>query len=149
MLLIDLPRRKSWTKRDGQGGRKPPSFSAFASEFLDQFCREKKSYVQAQYLAARRKFERIGGSSIDDATFNEEILKEFEKLWDAPSSRLLIVPGKDAIGALNKRLQEEYGINIAATSIIDAMTRDDIPPDVERLIDGLATFAMIPRGDAS
>jgi len=146
---IDRAAARKIADQAKRSGGEPPSFSVFASEFLEQYCNEKKSYVQAQYLAVRRKFERIGASGIDDATFNEEVLKEFEKLWDAPASRLLIVPGKDAMGALNRRLQEEYGINITATSVIDAMTRDDIPPDVERLIDGLATFAMISRGDVS
>jgi hypothetical protein len=50
----------------------------------------------------RRKFEKGGGSSIDDATFNEEVLNEFETLWSTAESRLLVVPGKEALGAINK-----------------------------------------------
>ena len=104
-----------------RSGKAAATFVPFASVFLEGFCQDKKSYIQAQYLAVRRRFEKGGASSINDATFNEEVLNEFEKLWVTSASRLLIVPGKEALGAINKHLQGLYGVNITPTSIADAM----------------------------
>jgi hypothetical protein len=132
-----------------RSGKSAPSFIPFASEFLDQFSQDKKSYIQAQYLAARRKFEKGGASGIDDATFNEEVLNEFEKLWASPASRLSIVPGKEALGTINKSLQTLYGINITPTSIVDVMKTDEISTEMVSLIDALKSFASTPIIDAA
>ncbi len=113
-----------------RSGKPASAFSPFASTFLDGFCQEKKSYIQAQYLAMRRQFEKGGASSINDATFNEEVLNEFEKLWVTSASRLSIVPGKEALGAINKYLQGLYGVNITPTSIADAMKIEEIPAEL-------------------
>jgi hypothetical protein len=132
-----------------RSGRPVSTFVPFASTFLDDFCQDKKSYIQAQYLAVRRQFEKGGASSINDATFNEEILNEFEKLWVTSASRLLIVPGKEALGAINKYLQGLYGVNITPTSIADAMKVEEIPAEMTMLIKALGSFASTPLVDAT
>jgi energy-coupling factor transporter ATP-binding protein EcfA2 len=131
-----------------RAGKEPPTFVPFASEFLGKFSQEKKSYVQAQYLAARRRFEKGGTSGVDDATFNEEILNEFERLWETSSSRLFVVPGKEALGAINKYLQDQYGVNITATSIVDLMKIEEISVEMGGLIEALGSFASTPYIDA-
>jgi len=131
-----------------RAGKAPQSFTPFASNFLEAFCNEKKSCVQVQYLAMRRKFEKNAGSSIDDATFNEEVLNEFEKLWSSAVSRLLVVPGKEALGAINNHVQELYGVNITATSIVDIMKLEEIPLEMKSLIEALGLFASTPYVDA-
>jgi hypothetical protein len=127
-----------------RSGKPASTFVPFASAFLDGFCQDKKSYIQAQYLAVRRQFEKGGASSINDATFNEEVLNEFEKLWVTSASRLLIVPGKEALGAINKHLQGLYGVNITPTSIADAMKIEEIPAEMGTLIKALGSFASTP-----
>jgi hypothetical protein len=116
---------------------------------LDGFCQDRKSYIHAQYLAVRRQFEKGGASSINDATFNEEVLNEFEKLWVTSVSRLLIVSGKEALGAINKHLQGLYRVNITPTSIADAMKIEEIPAEMTTLIKALGSFASAPIFDAT
>jgi hypothetical protein len=146
---IDRSEERKISDQARRSGKVPQSFTPFASDFLEQFCHEKKSYVQAHYLAMRRKFEKGGASSIDDATFNEEVLNEFEKLWSSPLSRLLVVPGKEALGAINRYVQELYGVNITATSVVDLMKLEEISPEMRSLIKALDLFASTPYVDAT
>ena len=127
-----------------RSGKPASTFVPFASAFLDGFCQDKKSYIQAQYLAMRRQFEKGAASSINDATFNEEVLNEFEKLWVTSASRLLIVPGKEALAAINRHLQGLYGVNITPTSIADAMKIEEVPAEMITLIKALGSFASTP-----
>lgn len=127
--------------RRGSAGR-PTAFAPFAARLLDSFAEERKSYVQAQYLAFRRKFEQGISSSIHDATFNQETLVEFEQLWRVPEARLGIIPGKEALSAVNRYLQETYGINVTATAIIDAMLIGEAPAGIRQLVAELDSFAL-------
>jgi hypothetical protein len=94
-------------------------------------------------------FERAGSSSIDDATFNEEVLNEFEQLWSSPLSRLQVIPGKEALGAVNSYVQQQYGVNITATSVVDLMKFEEIAPEMRRLITALGLFASTAYTDAA
>lgn len=61
--------------------------------------------------------------------------------WLSPTTRAAIIPGKDALTVLNRKLQEKYGINVTATSIIDGMKVTEVPSEMEQLIAALGTFA--------
>jgi len=112
-------------RRSGKTGK--VAFAPFAEGFLEGFAERKKSYVQAQYLTFRRAFERQRSSSIHEATFGEAIINEFEELWKSKIARLTIIPGKEALGAINGYLQDKFDVNITPTSIVDATTLDEIP----------------------
>lgn len=99
-----------------------------AAKILEGFASQKKSYVMSQYLAERRRFERVNSPTTHEASINEVALNEFEENWKTVSSRLAIVPGKEAISALNQHLQNEYGVNLTPTAIIDAMRIEEIEP---------------------
>ena len=141
---IDRSVERKISDQARRAGKAPQSFIPFAASFLEQFSIEKKSYVQAQYLAMRRKFEKGASSSLDDATFNEEVLNEFEELWSTAQSRLLVVPGKEALGAINKFVQDLYGVNITATSVVDTMKLDEISLEMGNLINELGLFRINP-----
>jgi hypothetical protein len=113
----------------------------FARKFLEDFAQQKKSFVQARYLSSRRNFERQRSSGVDEATFSQGILEEFERLWDSEELRLAAIPGKEALSRLNAYLQDQYGINITATGIIDAMLPREIPKEMKLLISDLALFS--------
>lgn len=131
--LLDQARRS---------GRRPKNaFTPFASQVLDEYAQSRKSYVQSQYLASRRRFERAIGSSVNEATFDEEVLNEFDKLWMSSASRISILPGKEALSAVNRHLQDNYAVNITSTSIVDAMKVDEIPDELIGLIEKLGSFA--------
>ena len=139
--VIDQARRSGKT---GKG-----AFAPFAEAFLDDFAQRRKSYVQAQYLTFRRAFERQRSSSIHEATFSEAIINEFEELWNSKESRLAIIPGKEALGAINGYLQEKFDVNITPTSVVDAMTLDEIPKEMKLLLADLGTFSSMKPGEDS
>lgn len=121
----------------------------FASEVLLNFCQQKRSYVQAQYLALRRSFERSTSSAVNEATFNEEVLNEFDRLWSASErSQISLIPGKDALGIINQHLQTRYHISITAGSIINAMHGSEVSPEMRQLIDALTSFSALSHVDA-
>ena len=107
---------------------------------LDNFASTKKSYVTAQYIAERRRFERIYSPQSHEATVNELALNEFEECWADSNSRLKVIPGKDAISALNQHLQDTYGVSITPTAIIDAMNVNEVPTEMRELIEDISRF---------
>ena len=130
------------TKRTG----KSPEGVLAASAFFAAYADSKKTYVTSQYLAARRSFEKTNASGRNEATFNEEILAEFESRWKNLGSRFQMIPGKDALSALNTELQSKCGITITPTAIIDLMTADEIPVEVKQLVMNLETFTTMRPG---
>jgi hypothetical protein len=128
-------------RRSGKTGK--IAFAPFAEVFLDEFAQRKKSYVQAQYLAFRRAYERQQSSSIHEATFGEAIINEFEELWKAKPTRLTVVPGKEALSAINAYLQDKFDVNITPTSIVDAMTAGEIPKEMKLLLADLGAFSSM------
>jgi hypothetical protein len=128
-------------KRSGKGEK--VILQPFATEFLEQFAQRKKSYVQAQYLSARRAFEKQRSSGIHEATFGEAIIDEFEQLWISEPMRLAIVPGKEALASINAYLQDEFDINLTPTSIVEAMTPNEVPREMKLLLAGLGGFTAL------
>jgi energy-coupling factor transporter ATP-binding protein EcfA2 len=117
------------------------SYGDDAAALLDDFAVQKKSYVAGQYLAERRRFERTNSSAMHEATINEIALNEFENIWRNPVSRLEVIPGKEALSALNQKLQDKYGIGVTPAAIIDAMKIDEVPDEIKQLVDNVARFS--------
>lgn len=130
---VDRAKRSGKTEKIG--------VESIAQNFLDEFAQQKKSYVQAQYLATRRAFERQQATGVHEATFSQTVLEEFEELWRNVESRLAIIPGKEALSALNSYLQRDFGVNVTPTSIVDAMSLDEIPKEIRILIADLEVFS--------
>jgi hypothetical protein len=116
-------------------------YSSDAKTLLESFCSERKAFVMAQYLASRRHFERANSPTVHESVIAEAALREFEASWSDTTSRLQMIPGKDALSAINNHLQNRYGINITVTAIIDNMTRDEIPEEMRLLVEGLNDFS--------
>jgi hypothetical protein len=55
---------------------------------------------------------------------------------------LKIVPGKEALSAVNVAFQSEYGISVTATAIVDAMKIAEVAAEMQSLIGDLAEFSM-------
>jgi hypothetical protein len=121
----------------------PADCSFSSSEFLHEFSKQARSAVTSQYLAKRRLFDRSRGTGNDEATANQQVLDELEKIWTDPSRAIQIVPGKDALAALNQEVQASCGVSITPTSIISAMRRDEIPSEMNTLIECLAGFSSV------
>jgi hypothetical protein len=120
---------------------KAMEFSANLRQILDEITANLKSYVQAQSLASRRRFERGNSPALDETTVTEAGIRDFENRWLHLDSRLEIVPGKDVLAAVNSKLQEEYRVSITPTGIIDAMTDDEIPGEMRDLVQYIADLS--------
>ena len=118
------------------------TYSSDVAEVLEAFASKKKSYVMAQYLASRRSFARKHSPSIHEATITQVALEEFEDCWKEASSRLRVIPGKEAMSAVNQHLQEKYDVNVTPTAIVDAMNTDEVPADIKQLILHISKFAL-------
>ena len=129
-------------RRTGAG----KTYSGNAEALLDEFSLQKKQYVTAQYLAARRRFDRIHSPRLDEASVTEAALTELETNWNDKTQRLWVIPGKEAMSVINQRLQNEYGATVTSTSIIDAMQADEIPADMRRLLNEVSEFASCKVG---
>lgn len=123
------------------GSSKP--YASRAEIVLQDFAQTKRGYVLSQRLAERRRYERSISSSIHDATMNEETVAEFEKSWEMAAGRFAVIPGKEALSAVNAHLQREYGVSLSLTAIVDSMRSDEIPAEMTSLVDSLSKFAVV------
>lgn len=112
-----------------------------AEAILNKFAKDRKSSVAGHFLSSRRKFVRSKGTGTDDSRINAESLEKFERLWNDPTERYGLIPGKEAISAVNSYLQETYGISVTPVGIIDAMRADEIPLEMRNLVVGLSSFS--------
>jgi hypothetical protein len=78
---------------------------------------------------------------VHEATVNVDALNEFEACWKDVSSRLDVIPGKEAISFFNQHLQQEYSVSITPTAIIDAMRAEEVPVEMQKLISDIAQFS--------
>ncbi|QIG49392.1 AAA family ATPase [Nordella sp. HKS 07] len=122
------------------------SYRACASETLNTFSDFRKSYVASQHLTNRRRYERINQPTLHETRVGEIALEDFDRLWAVEKTRLGLLPGKDALGAINKHLQGEYGVSITPSAIIDAMRSDEIPAEMIKLISMLTKFSVSSVG---
>lgn len=113
-----------------------------ASTFLVGFAEQRKDYVVAQQISERWRFERQGSRRTSDASINEAALREFNEGWRDIALRLRVIPGKDAISAINQHLQSKYGVSITPTAIVDAMRRDEVPSEMGDMVRGLFEFSQ-------
>ena len=118
------------------------TYCSDATKLFEDFASQKKSYVTAQYLANRRRFERSNSPNRSETTITEEALVEFESCWKDSTSRFEAIPGKEALGAINHILQSEYGVSLTATAILDAMRTSDIASEMQQIIRDLSKFAL-------
>jgi putative AbiEii toxin of type IV toxin-antitoxin system len=121
------------------GNSPPGSFSA--APLFDDFANNKRLYVTTQYLDHRKRFMRAKNVGVHEATINEVGLTEFEGHWVDSPSRLQMIPGKEALRTINQHLEDQLGITVTATAIIDAMTVQEAPAEMRNLIESLGQFA--------
>jgi hypothetical protein len=117
-----------------------------AAALLDEFAAEKRSYVISQYLAARRRFARSHGSSVDEASISQAALDEFEVEWSRNTRRYELMPGKEALAFVNARLQAGHSISVTTSGIIDAFAVAEIASGARGLLARLDQFATGKSG---
>lgn len=112
-------------------------------QLLDRFAIDQRAYITSQIVTAYRKFEHTRSPGTHDATLTQRAIEEFEQLWSESTTRLNLLPGKDALTAINGELQRKFGISVTPTSIIDAMNEDEVPQEMLDLINMLSEFVSL------
>jgi hypothetical protein len=118
-------------------------YSGNSAELLKEFAASRKSYVLAQSLKSRKDFERRNSPGVDEATVNERALSELEADWSSEDARFEMIPGKEAFSFINTHLQKTHGVSITSYGVIDAMTADEIPLEMQNLVTALEEFSSV------
>lgn len=137
---IDRVAAAKVTERSKRSGT-PREYVRCAEKLLDQFATDKRDYVQAQTLFFWKKYQKEIGEKKHEATMNEAAIKEFNKSWLTFESRMMVVPGKEALSFLNQSLQSQYSITVSMGGIVDAMRVSEVPVEMQTLINSLQSFA--------
>ena len=127
------------TKRSGN----KQVYSPQAEKCLNSFLQTHRHHITAQYLKYACQFARSHSPTTDESTITEKTLAEIESSWERP---LDMIPGKDAISGFNELLQDQFGISVTTTAVIDAMRIEEIPAEIVELVDKLDTFTTSEPG---
>lgn len=139
---VDVAARRRVEDRSKRTGLKL-EYTESSIDWLSEYSTESKTYVQSQYLVNHRRFERSKRPEVDESVFGQEALQEFEDGWEDVQWRLKVIPGKAALSAINRKLQETYGVSITPTAVIDAMSKGQVPEGVRDLVNKLARFSNL------
>lgn len=96
--------------------------------------------VSAQFLAKRSAYDKAKAPNLDSATITQQLLEEFEVVWRTWEQRCAVLPGKEFLSALNRHIQGNYKVTLTPKSIIDAMSVEEISPEIVTLIKELDAF---------
>ncbi|SMC47961.1 AAA domain-containing protein, putative AbiEii toxin, Type IV TA system [Novosphingobium sp. B1] len=113
-----------------------------AAEVLEEFAREKKTYIMAQFTEKYKTFLRREGERDHEAKVLEAVLGAFETRWSDPMQRIKMVPGKEALSFVNGKVQRDYKVSITPSAIIEEMKVDEVPADMCDLIDKVYNFSL-------
>ena len=124
-------------RRTGERYASPRS----AAEILADFASAQRTYVMSRHLALWKRYQKKAGSKKHEDAVTEEAIAWFETEWSKPGYQLRLIPGKDALTALNSEVQQACAINVAPSGIISAMTALEVPGEMVELVRDLAKFA--------
>ena len=107
-------------------------------EILELATAEVELECSGQYISKYCAHFKSNGK--DPATLTTEALDRFGKKWSRMKSRLEIVAGKEVLKAVRDRFQESHGITLTDWRIIDCYKAEEVPQDMERLLQQLDAF---------
>lgn len=132
-------RIKEVNKRTG----KTLEFDSDINEILTDLTDEFKLGTQAQLQSHQFRFKKSLNPKLDESTIIESILGDFETMWATLDTRLEIIPGKDFLSAINRKLQQDYKISLSQTNIINALDKTLIPDELKELIEKIDKFRKV------
>jgi hypothetical protein len=112
---------------------------------LEKYGNEKKSYVAGQLAESYKAYIRGAEKGRHAAEITATAFAEIEKAWGDPDKRLAMLPGKDALSAVNRHLQGTFGVSVSPSAIVEAMYVDEVPTEMKELISLLDDFASTDR----
>ena len=135
--VLERALRRAADERAARRGCPTPTIPSIVA-LLNDITEPMRAYVMSQIVAKRAVYLRSSGH--DFASIHQNTLIWFEEIWANLDRRLAIVPGKEVLRLLKSHLQETFGVSLTDARIIDAMHRDDLPSDLQKLLQGLDTF---------
>jgi len=100
--------------------------------------------VQARYLGRRLQFQKSQTPHLDESTIAEQLMREYDSEWNDLTKRLMLVPGKETLAAINTHLQATYGITVSASHIIECFRNDEIPTEMIEILEQIDRFRKEP-----
>jgi hypothetical protein len=97
-----------------------------------------RDFVLSQIMA--RRWDYLKSTGRDLADINRDTIASFNQVWNDLAGRLSIVPGKEVLRALRSDLQENFGVSLTDSRVVESMHRDDIPDDLRELLQTLDRF---------
>jgi hypothetical protein len=137
---IDRAASQRLSERNKRSGESA-IYTAVAEQLLSSIAAKQKSYVMSQVISERKRFERANGTSAHESDISKRAIDELESLWESPSKRLSLIPGKDALSTVNKELQNSIHLSVTPSAVIDAMKIEEILPSMNELLKMLQTFS--------
>jgi len=127
-LLVAEPLKRAIDRRVAERSRRTGEDVCFADDvalLLMALTEPLRHRVEAKYLARRRQYEKSRRTGLDDSTIEEGLLGEFDQVWNDKARRLLLIPGKETLSALNTYLQETYGVTVSASLIVECFRKEE------------------------
>lgn len=107
---------------------------------LEQVTSAMRYKVQARYVEKRRPFEHAKAPGLAEETVTEKLMEEYDAEWIVLEKRLRLVPGKETFAAMNTYLQENVGVTLTSTLVIDSFKKENIDPELVELFDAISKF---------
>ena len=126
------------TRSGGVVGLEIPKSAELLREITDPL----RDEVQSQLIGRRASYLRSSGKDVADLT--RQTLGWFSPRWEDLGARLSLVPGKEVLKAFRDKIQKLANVSLTDVRIIDAMHRDEIPPDLQALVHKIEKFRTLP-----
>jgi hypothetical protein len=115
-------------------------FNEVVLDILNQITDKIRNRIAAQYLEKRKPFEKNKNPNFAAETITENLMSEFDQIWDSQNERFKIVPGKEILSDLNVYLQQNYSISISKTLIVDSFKKEEIECEMIELLELIDKF---------
>jgi energy-coupling factor transporter ATP-binding protein EcfA2 len=136
-LLVPNAIDRATSRELRRAGRKD-RVGPLAGELLGSIAASMRLKVQAQRVEKAQAWLRSRRDPRDASTIHEEVVRQFEAAWE--EQQIALIPGKEALAALNRRLQDSDGLSVSMFSIVDEMQASDLPADITLLLRRLIRF---------
>lgn len=112
-----------------------------AAEALQKFADGCRHSVLARLLSSHERFERSQGSTAQKETLAQDALSDFDRRWLDLTERMRMIPGKEALSAVNVALHDALGTSVTPVAVVEAMRAAEVPAEVAALMESIDRFA--------
>ncbi len=133
-----VSRLEEYKRRTG----KEKEFDENVPDILERITDDLRHKVEARYLERRKPYEKVQNRALADETITEQLMAEYDQCWTDLEQRLRMVPGKHTLGLFNAYLQDNYGVTVSPTLIVDSFRPEEIYAEMTELVDLIEIFSQ-------